>query len=220
MRQFIHQHPNLGYVDLRSETGENGRRYTTPSGAYPSITTVLGKLSEKAIKEWRERVGEEEANRVSRTAAYRGTKVHEALETYLDNIEPTIGNPIILDGFRKIKAVVDERVGVIYGQEKALYSDHFGVAGRVDLVAEFDGRRSIVDFKTSNKAKERDWVHGYFMQEAFYAVAWEERTGQAVDQLVTIIACDSENEAQVFIEKRDDWIEPLKRAIESYNEGV
>ena len=77
--------PELDF-DLESETTSNGRVYKVPGGkSYPSITTVLSAYNKKAIYEWRQRVGEEEANRVSRQASGRGTRMHNAVEKYLLN---------------------------------------------------------------------------------------------------------------------------------------
>ena len=106
---------------------------------------------------------------------------------------------------------------MVYAQEAPLYSNHLGVAGRVDCVAMFDGKLSIIDFKTSKKPKRLEWVTSYFMQETFYAIAWEERTRMPITQLVTIIAVD-DNEPQVFIEHRDNWVRPLKDCIQQYKD--
>ena len=96
-----------------------------------------------------------------------------------------------------------------------MFSHHLGVAGRVDCVAEFDGKISIIDFKTSQKIKPRKYVENYFMQEAAYAVMFEERTGTPITQLVTLIAVDNE-QPQVFVEHRDDWTKPLLDTIKKY----
>lgn len=219
---FLHEHIKLDYVDLPSETLSSGRTYTTPAGTkYPSITTVLGAdpAKQEGLQKWRERVGAEEADKIGRAAAYRGTKVHEAMENYVDNIKPKIMNPIIRDGFNKIKKVVDADLSKVYAQEKALYSDYLGVAGRVDLVGRFRRKNSIIDFKTSASHKPHEWIHGYFVQETFYAIAWEERTGMPIEQLVTIIANDEDREAQVFIEHRDNWAPELLKAIAYYKEN-
>ena len=124
--------------------------------------------------------------------------------------------PNIEHDFNRIKNILDTRIGVVYGQEVPLYSDHLKVAGRVDLVAEFDGKLSIIDYKTSKKTKKYEWCHTYFMQECFYAIAWEERTGQPITQLVTIISVD-DAEPQVFIEHRDNWDKKLVEVIEKYS---
>jgi len=216
---FEHVEVDFGYSDLETETKTSGRKYVTPEGnKLPSITTVLSILTRRAIMEWRKRVGEEEANRISRQAAGRGTDVHAIVEKYLDN-DPNYAEgymPHILNTFNDIKPILDERIGKIYAQEAPLYSDHLGVAGRVDCVAEFDGQISIIDFKTSRKRKTRSMVYNYFKQEAGYAVMWEERTGMPITQLVTIMAVDHDNPI-VFVEHRDDWIDKLKDVISQYN---
>jgi ATP-dependent exoDNAse (exonuclease V) beta subunit (contains helicase and exonuclease domains) len=103
--------------------------------------------------------------------------------------------------------------------KKSLFTQkHLGVAGRVDCVAEFDGKISIIDFKTSRKPKMKKYITNYLMQEAFYAVAWEERTGIPVTQLVTIVAVD-ENLPQVFIDHRDNWTKPLSETIQKYKQS-
>ena len=120
-----------------------------------------------------------------------------------------------MSNFLTVKDILDERIGKVYGQELPLYSDHLGVAGRVDCVAEFDGKISIIDYKTSRKPKLRKYIENYFQQEAAYAIMWEERTGVPITQLVTIIAVDNEP-AQVFVEHRDNWSEKLLNTIELY----
>ena len=216
---FIHKPINLGYEDLLAETLTTGRTYSIPGGKkYPSVTTVLSILSEDAIREWRQRVGAEEANRISRKASSRGTAVHSVAEKYLLNNPDWAKGlmPNILDNFRSMQPVLDNHINNIYALEVPLYSDHLGVAGRVDCIAEFDGVLSIIDFKTSMRLKDRGKVENYFIQESFYAVAFEERTGIPVNNLVTIIAVDNEK-PQVFIEKRDNWIPKLKETIAVYN---
>jgi len=215
---FIHEQVEL--TEMESVTTDKGRQYRTPEGInLPSITTVLSILSRDSIAAWRKRVGEEEANRISRRASTRGTAVHEIIEKYLDN-DPnyTAGYmPNIIANFQDMKPLLDKHIGKIYAQEAPLYSNHLGVAGRVDCVAEFDGKLSIIDFKTSAKPKKRDWVKNYFMQESAYSIMWEERTGMPITQLVTMIVVD-DHEPQIFVEHRDNWVRPLRETIEKYNE--
>ena len=215
---FIHEQIELTEMD--AVTTETGRQYKTPDGInLPSITTVLSILSRDSIAKWRKRVGEEEANRVSTRASGRGTRVHEICEKYVDN-DPNYREgytPDIIESFMQLQPILDERLTKVYAQEAPLYSTHLGVAGRVDCVGIFDGKLSIIDYKTSMKPKKLEWVKNYFMQEAGYAVMWEERTGMPITQLVTIISVDN-NEPQVFIEHRDNWINTLKNTIKQYNE--
>ena len=214
------EHVPVELTEMTAVTTDQGRKYRTPEGInLPSITTVLSILSRESIAKWRARVGEAEANRISHRASTRGTKVHEIIEKYIDNKEDYKDGytPDIVSSFLDVKSILDDRIGRVYAQEAPLYSNHLGVAGRVDCVAEFDGKLSIIDFKTSLKPKRKDWVKNYFMQESAYAIMWEERTGQPIVQLVTIISVDNAP-PQVFIEHRDNWVRPLRETIEKYNE--
>lgn len=205
---------------MNAVTTDKGRKYRTPEGVdLPSITTVLSILSRDSIAAWRKRVGEEEANRISHKAASRGTKVHAIIEDYLNNKETYRDEylPDIIASFNDIKHILDTNIGDIYALEAPLYSNHLGVAGRVDCVADYGAKPSIIDFKTSRKKKKAEWVENYFMQEAAYAIMWEERTGIPIVQLVTIIAVDN-SEPQVFIEHRDNWVRPLRDTIKRYKD--
>lgn len=216
---FIHEQVKL--TDMDTITTEEGRKYVTPEGLnLPSVTTVLSILSRDSIRKWRERVGEEEANKISTRASRRGTSVHEIIEKYIDN-DPDYREgytPDVIESFLVMQPILDGLIGTVYAQEAPLYSTHLGLAGRVDCVAEFDGQLSIIDFKTSRKKKKKDWIQQYFMQEAAYAVMWEERTGQPITQLVTLISVDGEDKPQIFVEHRDNWIRPLKDTIDQWNE--
>jgi hypothetical protein len=214
------EHESVELTEMNAVTTDSGRKYKTPEGVnLPSITTVLSILSRDSIAKWRKKVGDAEANRISYRASTRGTSVHEILEKYVDN-DPNFKDgytPDIVQSFLDLKPILDERLTKVYAQEAPLYSNHLGVAGRVDCVGIFDGKPSIIDYKTSMKPKRKDWIKNYFMQEAAYAIMWEERTGQPITQLVTVISVDG-SDPQVFIEHRDNWVRPLRETIEKYNE--
>jgi genome maintenance exonuclease 1 len=213
-------HVPVELQEMNAVTTDTGRKYMTPEGVnLPSITTVLSILSRDSIAKWRKRVGEEVANQISTRASGRGTRVHEIIEKYIDN-DPNFKDgytPDIIQSFLAVQNILDDRIGNVYAQEAPLYSNHLGVAGRVDCVADFDGKRSIIDFKTSMKPKKLDWIKNYFMQESAYAIMWEERTGQPITQLVTIISVDNAD-PQVFVEHRDNWVRPLRDTIKQYEE--
>ncbi len=217
MKNFEHLNIDLGYEDLSADTTDSGRVYSTPDGKYPSITTVLSILSEEGIRAWRARVGEEEANRISSRAATRGTNVHAIIEKYLNNEKDYADGylPNIIENFKDIQSLLDNKIGKIYAQEVPLYSNHLRVAGRVDCVAEYNGAMSIIDFKTSRKLKKKEWIEGYFCQASAYAIMFEERTGIPITQLVVLIAVDNEL-PQVFIEHRDNWTKKLLETIKEY----
>jgi len=197
---FHHVDHGIVLPKITRKNTEVGRKYFTPEGnAYPSITTVLSILGKDAIQEWRNRVGEEEANRVSAFASKRGTAVHKIAEDYLNN-EPDYKKghmPTSVVSFNGIKSILDERLNNIWMQETFLYSDKLKCAGQVDCIAEFDGELSIIDFKTSRKEKKRSWIRGYEMQTCFYAAAFLERTGIAIKNYAIIITVDEGN-SQVF----------------------
>ena len=211
------RHEQIELTELTAETLPSGRTYTTPEGnKYPSITTCLSILSRDSIAAWRARVGEEEANRVSAKAAGRGTRVHQMCEDYINNkLDMSKYTPADKETFLSIQSILDENIGLVRGQEVPLYSDYLGVAGRVDCVADWNGRLAVIDFKTSNKPKKKEWISSYFMQAAAYCVMWEERTGIPIDKTVIVVAVDGD-EPQVFEEKRDNFIEPCIETIVRY----
>ena len=218
MKKFNHlrQSPHLSF-NIQHESRNGKRFYATPAGElYPSITTILGEFSKASIQEWRKRVGETEANKISGKASRRGTSVHSVCESYIKNEDGFLDGqtPNIIELFKTIEPFL-ERVDNIHGVELALYSDHFGVAGRTDLIAEFDGVLSVIDYKTSNKIKKKDWCESYFAQCAFYGIAYEELTKIPVPQVVVIIAVDREH-PQLFVEKRDDWVDKIWEAKKLY----
>jgi genome maintenance exonuclease 1 len=201
MKTFIHH--ELG--ELKRDTRPDGKRtYLTPSGfSYPSVTTITGQATSEGIAKWRMRVGEEEANRVSSRASARGTRVHQLCEDYL---RTGIVEPDIFDAemFGSIKFLLDQ-IDNIHCLETPLYSDFLQVAGTVDCIAEFQGKLTVIDFKTASKPKDRDDIHHYFMQCAAYSVAFEERTGIPVGRLAILMAVENDD-PRWFIEKRDTWI--------------
>ena len=201
MKTFIHH----DLPKLERDTKPDGTRlYKTPSGkSYPSVTTVTGLHTAKGIAEWRKRVGNEEANRISGKASARGTRIHQYCEDYLrGNLFEA--DMFDLEMFNSIKFLLDQ-VDNIHCLEDQLYSDHLQIAGTVDCIGEFQGKLSVIDFKTASRPKDRDDIHNYFMQCAAYSVAFEEMTGIPIGRLVIIMAVDNDD-PRWFIEKRDNWI--------------
>ena len=209
--------PKLVQHDL-----DTGRVYTAedgsiPDGGYSSVTTVLGadKSQQEGLRKWRERVGEEEANNASHKAAFLGTAVHNLMEDYMLGQEPkTKYFPNVHDRASGLKEFADRHIGKVRMVEGQMFSHHLRVAGTVDLVAEYDGKLAIIDWKTSKYRKKREHINNYFKQESAYAVMFEERTGIPVDTLVTAVAYPEG--VQTFVEKRDDWIEDFLYLRDQY----
>ena len=216
MKQFNYVGNSL--QDLKTENINGKRHYVTPQGnKYLSITSLLSNLSAKGISEWRKRVGEAEANKITRQASGRGTRLHTLCEQYIENKEGFLEGalPDVVDMFNSINPFLD-RIDNIHVVEGALYSDELGIAGRTDLIGEFDGNLSVIDYKSSRKVKNWEMCHAYFMQGAFYAYAYEELTGTPLNNIVIIMAVESEKPL-LFKETKDRWLEPLKQVITKYS---
>jgi len=216
MKQFNYVGNEL--QDLKTENHEGKRFYVTPEGnKFVSITSLLGNLSKQSIIEWRRRVGETEANKISRQASSRGTRVHNICESYVKNQDGILDDalPDAIDMFNSIQPFLD-RIDNVHVIEGALYSDELGLAGRTDLIAEFDGNLSVIDYKTSRKVKNWEMCHAYFMQGAFYAYAYEELTGTPLNNIVIIMAVENDKPL-LFRETRNRWLNPLKQVITKYS---
>ena len=216
MKKFNHYASSL--LDLKTENVDGKRHYVTPDGnKYISITTLLSNLSKAGIQKWRERVGEVEANRISTKASRQGTRVHSICESYIKNEDGFLDGrmPNEVEMFQSINPLLD-KIDNVHVTEGALYSDELKIAGRTDLIAEFDDELAVIDYKTSRKIKTWDMCHSYFMQGAFYAHAYEERTGISINNIVIIMAVENEKPL-LFRETKDRWMEPLKSVIYKYS---
>ena len=215
MKKFNHVGNTL--TELQTENIDGRRFYKTPNGNYQSITTLLSALSKAGIQAWRKRVGETEANRISTKASRQGTAVHSLCEQYIKNEEGflTESMPHLVEMFESIQPLLD-RIDNVHVTEGALYSDDLQLAGRTDLIAEFDGKPAIIDYKTSRRIKTWSMCHSYFMQGAFYAHAYEERTGIPINNIVIIMAVENE-EPLLFRETKDRWLEPLNQVRHKYS---
>jgi len=205
------KHNFVPFVELETETIDGQRHYVLPDGLtkLKSVTTILGeKLDKTGLVEWRKKVGEETANRISNQAARRGTSIHKLAERYLLNEENIYRDemPVNVDTFKCIKQALDNHVDNIMGIELPLYSKALGCAGRTDLVAEYDGKLSIIDFKTSRKMKRQEWIESYFLQSTVYSMMFEWTYKFSVPQIVIMIAVDDEKTPQTFVMERSKYV--------------
>ena len=173
--------------------------------------------------EWRKNVGEDVANYIARTAAHRGTKVHHMCEDFLNNMESDYPEkwaehkknflPYVL--FGQLKPVLMQKVNNILAQECGLYTDKYRVAGRVDCIAEYNGVKSIIDFKTSRKERNDDWNESYYIQASAYAEMFEERTGVAINQIVILVVTE-DGVVQEFVKDKGEYLPMLVEAIDDF----
>ena len=149
-----------------------------------------------------------------RTAAKRGTAVHQLVEDYLNNSELSKQDVLPLALFTLLKPELDNINNIVI-QEGGLYSDKWGIAGRVDCIAEYQGKLSVIDFKTSTKEKKEAWVENYFIQGSAYCEMYEERFNQEINQVVILIVTE-DGAVQTFIKDKKDYLPLLKPAIEEF----
>ena len=217
---FNHVIMEMSLEDICARNVGGKRVYEVGDQRYPSISTICSFRNRKSIAEWRARVGAEEANKISKRATTAGTTVHSMIEDYLNNeleLEKYDGKHLAKILFTQAKPML-ARINNIHFQEAPLYSHEFAIAGRVDCIAEFDGKLSIIDFKTSSKEKKEEWIEGYLVQETGYAKMYEERSGIKVEQIVTLITCQT-GDTQVFVKNPDDYVPLLKDYISEYNDA-
>lgn len=206
--------------EIKSVTFPDGKRYYhLPDGTrLPSITTVIGAKNFKSIQQWRDKVGHEEANKISKKASGRGTNVHSLCERYLNNDPKYFNNamPDAQEMFKSIRPLLNN-INNIHYQEQALWSTKIGVAGRVDCIAEYNGKLSVIDFKTSNRPKKLEQIEDYFVQTCAYSLMYEELIGQPIDNLVIIMAVEN-SEPLVFEQNASDYITPLVDTIKFFRD--
>ena len=221
---FIHEN-HLGDLELEKKETRGIRLYNLPNGEWvPSITSVTSFYNRQIFADWRKRVGIEEANRITKKATTRGTDFHEAAQAYLENRDLVWEDylPATRFMFHHATPYLD-RINNIHAIERTLYSEYYGLAGRVDCIAEYDGELAVIDFKTSEKIKPEKWLENYFVQEMFYAAAYYELTQIPVKKLITIMVTPG-GEVKVFDKRnKGDYIKLLVRYIKefvSHNTGA
>ena len=198
---FIHE--DVPFVPIGRETIDGVRYYkamgTDDFVKLPSITSVISHRNRDKFKAWRKKVGEQEANNITRKATHRGTDAHTLIEEYLNNAD-TFSKVLPLSEFlfKQAKPTLN-RINNILCQEQSLWSFELGIAGSVDCIAEFDDELAIIDFKTSAKPKPREWIEDYFVQCAAYACMLYEMKGIMVKKFVIIMTCEN-GEVEVYEE--------------------
>ena len=213
-------HVEIDLPKLDRETIDGVRYYSVPDEdeliKLVSITSVTSHFNKEIFINWRKRVGNETANKITKAATRRGTDMHTLTEHYLKNDEVLPKVPPISDFLFKIAKGELNKIDNIHSLEGALYSRQLGIAGTVDCIAEYKGDLAIIDFKTSKKPKPREWIEHYFVQAMAYGCMLYELTGITVKKLVIIMAC--ENGECVVYEETDKakYIKLLDKYIRKF----
>jgi hypothetical protein len=211
-------HVDIGYEpsDMKVMETSFGRFYESPTKKgkwYPSVTTVTGHAKKDFFAKWRQKEGNQ---KILQYCQDRGNLLHETIEHYLKNDNEYVDALSLVEKrhFIQVKESLD-KIGNIRALEVPLWSDVLGLAGRVDCIAEFDGKLSVIDFKGSTKPKKESWIRNYFEQATCYSIMWKERTGERIDQIVVIISCD-DGTNQLFVKDCREYVPSLKETIENY----
>ncbi len=188
-------HVDLDLQPLEREHIDGVRYYKIPDEEelikMVSITSVTSHFNKEIFINWRKKVGNEEADKITKAATRRGTDMHTLTEHYLKNDEELPTVPPISEFLFKIAKPKLNLINNIYALEGPLYSRQLGVAGTVDCIAEYDGELAIIDFKTSKKPKPREWIEHYFVQAMAYGCMLYEMRNISVKKLVIIMACEN-----------------------------
>jgi genome maintenance exonuclease 1 len=190
------------------------RFYQIDGKNYPSITTVLGVQKKEGLEKWRKAVGEEAAKWEMGRAARRGKATHTLVEQYLKSETPAIRDVLPLGLFRLMKPYIDQ-IDNVQLSEEIMYSHKLTIAGQVDCVADYNGKLSVIDFKTANKERKEDWIENYYIQTCAYAIMYEELFGKRIEQLVILMAGE-DGTMRSFIRDKKDFEPKLEESIKYF----
>lgn len=201
------------------------RFYETPEGTFPSVTTILSAGDKSFLEDWSNRIGEDNAKRITRAAANRGEQVHLMAENFLRGLPPATKDkdvkfflPLAHALFNQIKPEL-EKIDEVLCLESFLYSASLGLAGTVDCIGNYDGVLSTIDFKTARSLKEADHILDYFIQVTAYTLMVKSCYNVLPRQCVIIIAVENESKPQVFKVKPENYARALLERLETYKKN-
>ena len=180
---------------------DNGRIYDVAGFRLPSVTSILSRTKDHGfLKQWREKVGDKEADRIMNLSSVRGTAMHKYLESHITEV----GYEDLTDTGKQAKTMAEKVVELglaaideYYGSEVTMYYPGL-YAGQTDLVCIHDGKDAIVDFKQANRPKREEWIDDYKLQIAAYAMAHDYVYNSTIEKGV-IMVCTPDLYYQEFI---------------------
>lgn len=212
---FIYKPLHEYKLDTSSINGK--RHYNVDGELFPSVTTVLSSLPKPGLEQWKKSVGEDKANIIMNRAASRGTEAHRMWEEYLRNDSNYIKSamPVHVLLFKQLQPWLDKNIDFLYGNEIALFSRELRTAGRCDAIASVNNRIAIIDFKTSSKKKNIEYIENYFLQVSCYALMVEEMYGIEVEDAYILIAVEDDN-PQSFPLKTQKYKDKVRKIFLDY----
>mgnify|MGYP001394418369 FL=1 len=194
---------------------QNGFRfYNIDDKHYPSVTSVLGIQKKEGLERWRKNVGEEAAKWEMARAARRGKATHTLVEQYLKGEPSTIRDVLPIGMFRLLKPYLDQ-IENIHCLERIMYSHKLTLAGQVDCIAEYNGKLSVIDFKTANKERIDSWNLNYYLQCTAYAIMYEELFGTPIEQVV-ILQAGEDGSCHSFVKQKSEYLTQLEQCIKDF----
>jgi len=214
--------PKFNYQPIKRIEASGQRLYDAPGGKVASVTTILDKTADKThLIEWRKRVGEEQANQISKESAGLGTLMHTHLENFVLGKARPAGNNMVQEMARAMADTMINQafpdIEEVWGIEASLYYPGL-YAGTSDMIGVHKGQPAIIDHKTSKKPKKKEWITDYFLQTCAYAIAHNEVHGTDIRKCVINII-DRDAKLQTFIIEGSEFdhysVEWTKR-VDSY----
>jgi genome maintenance exonuclease 1 len=215
--------PIYQYQPLNRVESNGSRLYDTPAGKVASVTTILDSTKDKTfLIEWRKRVGDSEANRISKEASGLGTLMHLHLENYVIGKPRPEGNNLVQTMARSMAdTMINEafpNVDEVWGIEASLYYPGL-YAGTSDMIGVWKGKPAIIDHKTTTKPKKKEWIEDYFLQCCAYALAHNEVHGTDI-RTCAINIIDRDAKLQSFVIEGNEFdhysVEWTKRIDQFY----
>ena len=217
--EFIHTQLDKKLLPKTEGRRINGHRFYEIEGKnYASVTSVLSLRKTEGLTKWRKSIGEDIANFEMRRCANRGKSLHKLVEQYMNNETPSIRDVLPLGLFKLMKPYLDQ-INNIRLVEEIMYSPKLTIAGQVDCVAEYNGKLSVIDFKTANKERIEEWVDNYFLQCTAYSMMYAETYNESIEQIVVLMAAE-DGSMKAFVKEPKDYEDELQKAIQTFYDTV
>jgi genome maintenance exonuclease 1 len=215
MHHFTHTRVPTPICILDESNGSH--MYISPSGKrLPGVTTMINQtISEEKrlrLQDWKQRIGVSVADYIFSESAIIGTETHKLNQNYINMIESNEKYHLLSYAHHSNFIPYLDKITNVYGVESRLFSEKLGLAGTADVIAEYDGKLSIIDYKTKRSSQVPEWMTDYFIQTTAYSVMWQELTNQKIEQLV-IIASSEQNTIQEFIGFPSEYLNALNSRL-------
>ena len=216
MSRYNHIPINFKQAELIEK--DNAHYYQTPMGeSYPSITTILHKTmsteKKESLQNWKDK--EIAADYITQEAATIGTETHKLIENYINEIRQT--DEVRLLSVAHFNNLIPflQKIDDVHGTELRLYSNAMKLAGTADCIAEYDGKLSIIDYKTKRSNQKEEWMTDHFIQGTAYSQMFKELTGIEVKQVVILVSSEK-NSRMEFVKNTEDYKDLLTQRLNQY----